>query len=126
MVFIFHNWWFMTIQSVMSNQITLAELGQRLAHHRLNQNLTQQDLAREAGIGVNTVHRVEQGHSIQLSNLIRLMQVLELADNFNQLVPSLPLSPIQQAKLKKERRQRASAPKKTPQSASAWKWGDES
>ena len=32
----------------------LAELGQRIACYRLNQNLTQQDLAREAGVGVNT------------------------------------------------------------------------
>ena len=117
---------------VMANQLitfdpaALTELGRRLAYHRLNQNLTQQDLAREAGVGVNTVYRVEQGHSIQLSNLIRLMRVLGLADNFNQLVPVLPLSPIQQAKLGKEQRQRASVPKEKVKRPDGWKWGDES
>ena len=116
----------------MANQIitfepaALTELGRRLGYYRLNQNLTQQDLAREAGVGVNTVYRIEQGHSIQLSNLIRLMRVLGLTDNFNQLIPVLPFSPVQQAKLGKEKRRRASAPREKIKRPGDWKWGDES
>lgn len=116
----------MTIQSTASDKTILAELGKRLAVYRLQQNLTQEDLAREAGIGLNTVYRIERGHSIQLSNLIRLMRVLEIADNIEQLLPVLPSSPVQQAKLKNAQRQRASALKDKTRRTTVWQWGDQS
>jgi transcriptional regulator with XRE-family HTH domain len=116
----------MTSQLTAINQTAFTELGQRLAHHRLNQNLTQQELAREAGVGVNTVYRIEQGRSTQLSNLLRIMRVLGLARNFDQLVPAFPLSPIEQLKLNKEQRKRAFARKEKARRPGGWKWGDES
>ena len=116
----------MAIQSTTSDQESLMRLGQQLSRHRLNRNLTQQELARESGIGVNTVYRIEQGHSTQLSNLIRLMRALGLANNFDQLIPDLPVSPVEQAKIKKEERRRASSRKESPPQANTWNWGDES
>jgi transcriptional regulator with XRE-family HTH domain len=116
----------MTAQLITTDKTIITELGQRLAHHRLNQNLTQHDLAIAAGIGVNTVYRIEQGLSIQLANLLRIMQVLGLAGNFDQLIPALPLSPLEQVKLSREQRRRASARKEKIQRPGGWKWGDES
>ena len=40
-----------------------AELGARLAKIRLSRNITQEALAREAGIGVRTLRRLEAGGS---------------------------------------------------------------
>lgn len=114
----------MQIQSESSNQAILEELGKRLARLRLNQNLKQEALAQEAGIGINTVYRIEQGHSTQLSNLIRILRALGLIGNLDALVPDSPPSPIEQAKLKRDERRRASQ-RREERLATSWKWGDE-
>lgn len=104
----------------------LEELGERLLRHRLNQNLTQKELADEAGVGLNTVYRLERGQSTQLSNLIRILRALKLISNLDALVPETTFSPIEQAKLKKEERKRASHRRKKNTSSTSWKWDDES
>ena len=50
----------------------LADLGDRLAQHRLNRNLTQDQLAREAGVSKRTIVRLENGQSSQATNLVRV------------------------------------------------------
>ena len=115
----------MQVESQWSNQAVLDELGKRLARHRLHQNLTQEELAREAGTGINTVYRIEQGHSTQLSNLMRILRVLGLLSNLDALVPEPPPSPIEQAKLRREGRKRASH-RKDEGPAAGWTWDDES
>ena len=72
-------------------------LGRRLARHRLNRNLTQAALAAEAGVSKLTVHRIEQGHSLQAVNLIRILRALGLLDNLDAVVPEPAISPIQQS-----------------------------
>lgn len=116
----------MRIEGPLSDTAILEELGKRLLRHRLNQNLTQQELADEAGIGINTVYRLEQGQSTQLSNLIRILRALRLVSNFDALVPESPPSPVELAKLKKEERKRASHRKEEGGPSTSWKWGDES
>jgi transcriptional regulator with XRE-family HTH domain len=114
----------MQIRTNLSDKAILHELGMRLARHRLNKNLTQGELAVEAGIGVATIYRIEKGHSIQLSSLIRVVRILGLITNFDALVPEPPLSPIQQAKLAKAVRRRASRRSESKQ-PERWKWGNE-
>lgn len=104
-----------------SDQSILDELGKRLSLYRLNRNLTQEELAKEAGLGINTIYRAEQGHSTQLSNLIRLLRVLGLISNLDALVPDLPPSPIAQAKLKKQERRRASH-RRSEVKTVRWQW----
>jgi len=116
----------MRIEGQLSDTAILAELGKRLLRHRLNQNLTQQELADEAGTGVNTVYRLEQGQSTQLSNLIRILRALGLVSNIDAVVPESPSSPIEQAKRQKEERKRASQRKDEDSPSKSWKWDDES
>ncbi len=114
----------MQIQPESSNEAILDELGKRLARHRLNLNLTQEELANEAGTGINTVYRIEQGHSTQLSNFIRVLHALGLISNLEVLVPEPPVSPIEQLRQKGQERKRASQ-RKVETSSTGWKWGDE-
>ena len=93
----------------LSDTAVLHELGKRLAQHRLNRNLTQQSLAREAGISLRTLNRIECGEPSQTSNVLRVLRVLGLLDNLDALVPEPPVSPIQQLKLKGKVRQRDSS-----------------
>ena len=107
-----------------SDKAILEELGQRLQKHRLNQNISQEDLAKEAGVGVNTVYRIERGQSAQLSSLIRILRVLDLVTNMELLIPAPPVSPIAQVELGKRRRRRASKSNSETQTDQPWSWGE--
>jgi len=58
----------------------LATLGHRLEQRRLARDLTQATLAREAGVSKSTIERLENGASVQLANLVRVLRALELLD----------------------------------------------
>ncbi len=107
-----------------SNDTLLIKLGERLLQHRLNKNMTQAALAKEAGVSGRTINRVEHGHSIQLSNLIRVLRSLGLLENIDALVPEPAISPLQQLKLKGRSRMRASSTVKKDEKE-AWSWGED-
>lgn len=108
-----------------SDDATLKELGSRITRYRLNRNLTQDTLAREAGVSKRTIHRVEHGHSTQALNLIRILRALHLLENFEALIPEPAISPIQQAKMHGKRRKRASSISDKPEQKLPWSWGIE-
>ena len=104
----------------------LAEFGRRLVHRRLERNLTQAQLSREAGVSKRTIERIESGGSTQLSTLIRILRALELLDRFEKLIPAPPPSPLEQLASEEPNRQRASGSRtKTDGSRTLWQWGDE-
>lgn len=116
----------MTPFTLLTDSAILAEVGQRLLQRRLDRNLTQAQLAREAGVSKSTVERIESGHSTQLTNLIRLFRALSLLDALNAMVPARAPSPIEQIQRAGVKRRRASTPKtpKAPKPPGSWKWGD--
>ncbi len=105
----------------------LDNLGQQLASRRLFRNQTQAQLAKEAGVSLRTVIRLESGTSTQLVNLLRVLRALDLLTNFQQLVP-LPLSsPLAQLHAKTKPRKRASKSRSVAREhppATAWKWAE--
>ena len=114
----------MKFDKQLTDELVLAELGQRLMQLRLSQNLTQAEVATQAGVSKRTVERCEVGVSIQVTNLIRLCRPLGFIKNFDKLIPELPLSPIAQLKMRGKVRRRASSAKTTDESP--WSWGDKS
>ena len=108
---------------INSNDAELARLGQRLLQYRLNKNMTQAALAVEAGVSGRTINRVEHGHSIQLSNLIRILRSLELLENMDALIPEPTISPMQLLKLRGKNRKRASSAVEKTESE-PWSWGE--
>lgn len=115
----------MEIPSRPSDQAALRTLGQRLARHRLNRNLTQANLAAQAGVSPLTVQRIERGRSSQAANLVRILRALGLLDNLDALVPEPAVSPIQQARMRGRVRQRASSRAGAAEPPTDWSWGDE-
>lgn len=108
-----------------SDDATLKELGRRIAQYRLNRNQTQDALAQEAGVSKRTIHRLEHGHSIQASNLIRILRILRLLENLEALIPEPAVSPIQQVKMHGKKRKRASSKSGKTQKKEPWSWGSE-
>ena len=115
----------MQITSQLTDQVVLAELGSRLARTRLERNLTQVELGFEAGVGVATVRRLEDGQSVRLASLIRVLRFLGLLDTLDVLVPEPVPSPIERLRLRGSERRRARPRAGTRPEASPWTWGDE-
>ncbi len=116
----------MIITNQANDEAILIELGSRLSRLRLERNLTQAQLATQAGVAKRTVERLESGSvGTQLPGFIRVCRVLELADRFELLVPEPLPSPVDQLKLHKRMRRRASAGLKAGLSPGKWHWGDE-
>lgn len=110
--------------SESSDDAVLAALGERLARQRLDRNLTQAAVAREAGVSRATVQRLERGESTQLANLVRVLRALGLLDALERAVPESPPSPVRQALDRGKVRQRASG--RLPAAGTGpWRWDDD-
>lgn len=116
----------MKIMAYTAEDALLTALGERLARHRLNRNLTQAELAREAGVSLPTVVRMEGGNSVQLSSFLRVLRALDLLENLEGLLPEPPPSPMQQLKQQGRTRRRASGKHRVAEPAPpAWQWADD-
>ena len=115
----------MKVSKLLSDDAILAEIGERIAHHRLNLQLTQADLAEQAGIAKRTVERVEAGASAQMSSMIRIFRVLDLLPGLDRIIPEAGPSPMDLLKRKGKLRQRASGSRRSGQADESWNWGDE-
>lgn len=117
----------MKISSQLTDEVVLGELGERLARSRLEQNLTQAELAEQAGVSKRTLERLESGAvATQLSGFLRVCRVLGLLERFENLIPEPVIGPMEQLKRQDHKRQRASGKKPAPSNTGNWKWGDES
>lgn len=88
-----------------------SELGQQLRLLRLRRGVDQRQLAREAGVALNAVKRMESGRGTNVTSLIRVLRVLGRADWLATLAPPVSISPLQMVKTRPHR-QRAFAKKK--------------
>ncbi len=115
----------MRFQPNLTTTAAVAELGARLRRHRLERNLTQDELAEESGIGRATLQRLERGESVQLTSLIGLLRVLGLLDGLEVLVPEPVPSPLERIKTEGRRRQRARTSQEREVADATWTWGAE-
>ena len=118
----------MKLSSDSSDVAVLGELGARLARLRLDRELTQAQLAREAGVSKRTVERIESGASAQLSSLVRVLRTLDLLSALDQLIPEPRPSPIELLRSGRRRKRAPRAPGEAGDRhrTKPWKWGDES
>ncbi len=98
----------------LSDKAAMALMGERIQRERLNQNLTQEELAECAGIGVRTVRSLEAGQKPTVETLIRALRALGRLGTIDAFLPEPGLSPLQLAKLQGRERQRASGRRQAP------------
>ena len=102
------------------------QLCKNLEAVRLMKNISQANLAKEAGISRRTVSRMENGKGVSLDTFIRVMQALNLTNELMALIPSSDIRPIERVS-RKGPRKNASSPRsgKTQAAKKKWKWGNE-
>ena len=91
----------------MSDGALVETVGYFIKYHRLNQNKSQSDVAASAGISRSTLSLLERGKKISLGNLIQVLRVLDLLYIMDIFKVSNEVSPIEYAKLQKNKRQRS-------------------
>jgi transcriptional regulator with XRE-family HTH domain len=91
----------------MTNKAISLEIGERIEQMRLEQNLTQQQLADEIGLSRPSYRKLEAG-SAKFENIIATLRVLGRLDLIESFIPETPFSPLEQLKLQGKKRQRAS------------------
>ena len=119
----------------------LGALAGWLERERLKRNVTQAELAHEAGVSKRTVERLEAGDSVQLASLLRVLRALQLTHQLQALLPEASVTPMERLRGEGRARKRASAPRpsernnnagnnnagndKTKSKTKAWSWDDD-
>jgi transcriptional regulator with XRE-family HTH domain len=120
----------MRIEPQLTDDAILSELGERLAGLRLSRNLTQRELAEQAGLARTLVQRIEAGVPVTTTSLIRVLRTLDSLDALDRLIPQSSPSPVAELRLRGRRRRRASGAHGGAEEPAGeglpWRWGDES
>ena len=104
----------------MSDKKLCESIGTFIKHHRLNQNKTQDQVSSAAGLSRSTLSLLERGETVTVSTLIRVLRVLDLLFVMDTFQIKAQISPIELAKLEREKRQRARTKNDQDKSGSEW------
>ena len=115
----------MEITNNLTDEAVLDEFGRRLSRRRIDLQMTQANLAEQAGVSKRTVERIEAGTSAQMSSIIRVLRVLDLLKGLDLLIPETGPRPMDLLRLKGKPRQRASTRRRSNRSGEKWSWGDD-
>lgn len=104
----------------MTDLALLSTIGQFVQHHRLEQNRSQSEVSKAAGISRSTLSLLERGEKSNLSSLIRVLRVLDLLHIMEIFSVNEEISPIAYAKLQKKKRKRARNTGDTTNDKATW------
>ncbi len=104
----------------LSDGALIETIGQYIKQERLNQNRTQAKVAEAAGVNRWTLSQIENGEAISLSSLIAILRALDRLNVLEGFVVNNRPSPLELAKIDREKRQRASSSKPNNPKSSEW------
>lgn len=90
----------------MSDKVLAECIGVFVRRHRMEQNKTQDELAKAAGISRSTLSLLERGETVTVNTLIQVLRVLDQLSVLNAFEVRETISPLALVKLQKEKRQR--------------------
>ena len=64
----------------------IKDLGQKIKIYRIMSEMSQQDLEDKSGVSKRSISRLEQGESVQVDNLFKIIIALGLGENIELLV----------------------------------------
>ncbi len=94
--------------SSYSDTAILREIGEFVKSRRIDQNLTQEDVAGRAAISRSTLSLAERGENISLVNLLKILRVLDALYVLEPFRIQRRISPLRLAKADEKKRKRAS------------------
>lgn len=94
--------------SSYSDTAILHKIGEFIKSKRVDQNITQDELAQKAAISRSTLSLAERGENIALINLLKILRVLDALYVLEQFRTQPQISPLQLAKEEEKKRKRAS------------------
>lgn len=97
-------------------------IGDRIKQYRVNAGISQKDLENASGVSVRSISRLEQGASIQLDSLIKILSALNIDKNIELLIPDQTKRPSFYLNDSNKPKRRV---RKKEESARTFKWGDE-
>ena len=97
----------------LTDNMILLKFGETIKRIRLEQNVSQKELAVSAGVSISSVAAIERGESVSLKTLIPLLRALDSLYMLSDFLKEPEISPIAYAKQLegKKSRKRASATK---------------
>lgn len=113
--------WRVNMNRQKDYQEYIKELGQKIKLYRIMKEMSQQDLEDKTGVSKRSISRLEQGESVQLENLFKILLALDLGENIDLLVPDQTKRPI--FYLEKSESKNKRVRKKIEKND--FKWGDE-
>ena len=99
----------------------IKELGKKIKLYRISKEMSQQDLADKTGVSKRSLSRLEQGESVNVDILFKILLALDLGNNIELLVPDQTRRPSYYLEKKDDRQKRVR--KKIEKKE--FKWGDE-
>ncbi|MDH6343371.1 transcriptional regulator with XRE-family HTH domain [Parabacteroides sp. PFB2-12] len=96
----------------MSDDDIARQIGGFIKFHRMQQNKTQEMLAKESGISRSTLSLLERGETVTVATLIQVLRVLDLLQVFDKFTVTRQPSPLALAKAEQKKRQRVASPRK--------------
>ena len=106
-----------------SDTALIRTLGGFIKYHRVQQNKSQAQLAKEAGIVRSTLSLFENGENTSLLVFVQLLRALKLLSMLQQFEIKQELSPLELAKLEQSKKTRArtrNTESKNPEPKSDW------
>lgn len=104
----------------MSDKALAMHIGAFIKHHRMEQNKTQDVLAKAAGISRSTLSLLERGETVTLATVIQVLRVLDKLFVLDVFSVQQDISPLMLAKIEKEKRKRASGRGEVIQNENDW------
>ena len=92
----------------MSDKALAEQIGTFIKHHRIEQNKTQDTVAKDAGISRSTLSLLERVETVTLATLIQVLRVLDQLQLMEAFVVQQSISPLALAKMEMNKRKRAS------------------
>lgn len=97
-----------------SDKFYIEQIGNYIRNHRLDQNRTQSELAKSAGISRSTLVQLENGNKVNLISLVQVLRALKKLHVLNEMEYIPQVSPLKLAALEQQQLRQRAREKKTP------------
>jgi len=94
-----------------SDKFYIEQIGNYIRNHRLDQNRTQTELAKSAGLSRSTLVQLENGNPVNLVSMVQALRALKKLHVLNEIEYIPQLSPLKLAAIEQQQRVRASGKK---------------